>query len=193
MSWENIGKLSYQFALSIIEWGFKICALIAATLALATNGSFGNKIAKGFGSLPEGIREIFAFSSSFWEMSWVAREYHQIGGAEFQQAYGMAPLNQLITSLSGYFTFFHTIFSNLSESPFISIVAALIVFFCFYILARIIRFARQRGKGSYLNRMEQQLGDRVFNRRERLKEKVREFTQRRAAQKRMGQSSPELT
>lgn len=193
MDLEKVGKISYQFALSVIEWGFKICAIVAGMIALAANGSIGNKIAAGFSSLPEGIRALCAFPASFRKMSWTAREYQEMGGVQFEQAYGTTPLNQLIHSLSGHFTFFHDISNNLAQAPFVSFIAALSAFICFYMLARIIRFARQRGKGSYLSQIELELGDRVFNRRERLKEKVQEFAKRQKAPKRMGQSSPKLT
>lgn len=193
MNWEKVGKASYQFSLSVIEWGFKLCALVAGMLALAANGSFGNKVGTAFGSLPEGLRQLFTFPSAFNKMSWTAREYHQMGEGRFREAYGMMPVDQLIGSLSGYFSFFHEISVSLSRAPLMSVTAALMAFLSFYVLGRIIRFARQRGQGSYLCRLEQQLGDQVFNRRERLKEKVREFTQRKTAQKKLEKSSPKTS
>lgn len=194
MNWEKVGKISYQFGLSLIEWGFKLCALVAGMLSLATQGSFGKKLAAGFGSLSDGLRQLFVIPSTFKEISWATREYHRLGHAEFQSTYGMASLDQLIGSLNSFFTFFHQISVNLSQNPLISIMAALLVFIAFYLLGRVIRFARQRGRGSYLCRLEQRLGDRVFNREaSRIKERVRDFSKRHSADKSMGRSSPKLT
>lgn len=195
MNWEKVGKISFQFALSAIEWGFKICAFVAGTLALsAPKQSFGSKVGIGFGSLSQGLREFFSIPATFKEISWTVREYHQMGAADFQEAYGMAPMDQLFGSLNSLFSLTNQISVNLYLTPFASIFATLLVFASFYVLGRVIRFARQRGRGSYLCRQEQRLGDWVFNRGDsETKEKAPKTSNRRVTNKGFGRSSPKLT
>lgn len=186
MDWAQIGKICYQFTLSLIEWGLKICAFVAGLLTLGAQGSFGVKFGTGFGSLSSSLRQLFEAPITFKEISWAAREYHHVGHAEFQEAYGLAPIDQLVASLNGFFGFFNQISTNLSQDPFVSIVAAVLVFLSFYLLARIIRFARQRGQGSLMCRLEQRLGDRVFNRvTPDLSTKIRSASKRNAAEKKI--------
>ena len=191
MDWAQIGKICYQFTLSLIEWGLKICAFVAGLLTLGAQGPFGVKIGTGFSSLSSSLRQLFEAPVTFKEISWAAREYHQAGHAEFQEAYGLAPIDQLVASLNGFFGFFNQISTNLSQDPFVSIAATLLVFLSFYLLARILRFARQRGRSSWLCRMEQRLGDRVFNRSTHdLSTKIRKAKKRESVKKKVKKSPP---
>lgn len=194
MDWERVGKIGYQFALTVIEWGFKLCAFVAGWLALGASGSFGQKLWVGFGSLSDCLRQLFAFPATFNEISWVAREYHQIGGAEFQEIYGLTPIDQFVNTLSGVFIFFHQVSINLSEAPFLTIIAGFLVFSTFYLLSRIIRFARQKGRGSWLCRFEQRLGDRVFGRgSSAIANRAKNASKPRSVDRPMKKSSPKLT
>lgn len=163
MNWERVGKISYQFVLILIEWGLKLCAIVAAVMALGSKGSFGTKLSSGFGSLSYGLRNLFDAPAKFNEISWAARKYHEMGYVEFQESYGMAPIDQLTSSLNSFFVFGHQIMNNLSQSPLVSIIASFLVFVSFYLSSRIIRFARQKGRSSLLCRFEQKLGDQIFD------------------------------
>jgi hypothetical protein len=194
MKWERIGKISYQFVLILIEWGFKLCAIVAAGMALSSKGSFGTKLSAGFGSLSYGLRQLVEAPAEFNEISWAARKYREIGHAEFQESYGMAPIDQLVSSLNSFFVFVYQISSNLSQSPFVSIIAAVLVFISFYFLSRIIRFTRQKGQGSLLYRFEQRLGDQIFNSQGSVAKKgIRNGTGRDSVAVNKQQSSTKLT
>ncbi len=191
MDWAQIGKISYQFLLSVIEWGLKICAFVAGLLALGAKGSFGVKFATGYGALSSTLRQLFEIPVTFKEISWAAREYQQVGRAEFQEVYGLAPIDQLVASLNGFFGFFNQISTNLSQETFISLAVTLLVFLSFYLLARVLRFARQRGRGSWFCRMEQRLGDRVFNRVvPDLPTKIRKASKQKSVKKKVEKSPP---
>ena len=167
IDWEKILNASYHFLLTTTEWGFKVCAVVAGWLTLGATGSFGSKMETGFGSLSQGLRRMMELPARFGDIGWTAREYQQMGAAEFREAYGMAPVNELMTFLSGIFSYFGQISANLVNAPLTSLTATLLVFLSFYLLGRIIRFARQQGRGSFLTQLEQKLGDRVFNRMEK--------------------------
>lgn len=164
MDWKIVGKICYQTGLFIIEWGFKLCALVAGWLTLGAQGSFGMKLATGFGSLSTGLRRLFELPVLIKEMSWAVREYQRIGLAEFQETYGLLPIEQVLGSLSGIFTYVRQISINFSDDPLSTLTATLLVFSAFYVLGRIIRFARQRGRGAFMDRIERRIGDKVFNR-----------------------------
>jgi len=193
IDWEDIGKVAYQLVLVTIEWGLKICAVVAGWLALGAQGSFETKLGVGFGSLPQGLRQFFEIPALINKIGWTAHEYQLLGQSEFQEAYGWTPINQMMASLNSGTSVLNQISVNLSRVPFITLTASLIVFISFYLLARIIRFYRQKGQASIVCRWEQKLGDRVFKRNlPNIKEKVRQSGQR-SADKGIRQSSPKFT
>lgn len=164
MTWEQAGKMAYQAGLALVEWGLKICALVAGMMTLATKGSLGMRITAGFGSLSHGLRRLFDAPELIGRISWTAREYNRIGRTRFQEAYGLAPVDRLMAAVNDFCSFTHQMSRNLFQHPLISLVAVLLVFGSYYLLGRVIQFARQRGRQSWLCRLEQRLGDRVFNR-----------------------------
>ncbi|HKK47092.1 MAG TPA: hypothetical protein VJ964_16310 [Balneolaceae bacterium] len=178
MNWEKVGKLSYQFLLYVIEWGFKICALVAGWFALAASGSLGMRIGSGFASLSFGLRHLFEFPAELKRMIYLVSDYNQMNRELFRETYGAKAVNQFMASLNDGITFLHRITQNLYQHPFASLTAGLVVFVTFYLLARIIRFARQKGRGSWLNRWELRLGNSVFNSEEaKMTKKVSEIAQ----------------
>lgn len=194
MNWEKIGKISYQIALIVIEWGFKLCAFVATGMALSTKGPLGTKISSGFGSLSHGLRQLIEAPAEFKEISWAARKYHQVGHAEFQESYGLAPIDQLVSSLTNFFVFVDQIAGNFSQNPLVSIIAAIVVFVSLYLLAWVIRFARQKGQGSLLYRFEKRLGDRIFNRKDSItKKRIKNTAKRDSADANIQKSTSTLT
>jgi len=193
IDWEDAGKMAYQFVLVTIEWGLKICAVVAGWLALGSKGSFETKLGVGFGSSPQGLRQLFEIPSLINKIGWTAHQYQLMGQSEFQEAYGWTPVNQMMASLNNGTAVLNQISVNLSKAPFTTFGATLIVFISFYLLARIIRFSRQKGQASMVCRWEQKLGDRVFKRDlPNIKEKVNR-SGRRSADKGLRQSSPKFT
>ena len=191
MKWEKVGKIGYQTLFWMIEWGFKLCAVVAGSITLATKGTFGMKLGTGFGALSDGLRKLFSFFERFNEISWVVQEYHQIGSAEFQELHGLAPVDRLIALLNGFFVFLHQTLTNLLQQPISSITATVLVFGSFYLLARIIRFARQKGRKSWLCRFELRLGKKVFSK-DLARSKPKESNIAKNSQNSLGQSIKEF-
>ena len=123
--------MAYQFVLITIEWGLKICAVVAGWLALGAKGSFETKLGVGFGSLPQGLRQLFEVPSLINKIGWTAHEYQLMGQSQFQEAYGWTPVNQVMASLNSGTVFLNQISVNFSKTPFITFAATLIVFISF--------------------------------------------------------------
>jgi hypothetical protein len=181
MDWEKIGKLCYHFLMYLIEWGFKLCALVAGWFALVESGSFGLKIRTGFSSLSYGLRQLFKAPSEINKMIWFVRDYAHMGKGALRQTYGAHSVEQFMHTLNEGITFLYRILNNISQNPLSTLGAGLVVVGIFYLLARIIRFTRQRGQGSRIVRMERGLADRIFQTEEHQNKRTPSISERKAA------------
>lgn len=166
MDWEKLGSTGYQLLLLIIEWGFKVCAVVAGWFALAAGGSLGVRLGTGFTSISYGLRYLFELPGKIQRMSYLVSDYSRMGRDIFEQTYGNKAISRFMGSLNEWIRFLQRINNNLYRHPLLTIAATVIAFLTFYLLARIIRFARQKGRGSWLARIEIRLGNRVFDRRQ---------------------------
>ena len=151
-----------QLILIPIEFCFKLAAPLAAVISMAAQGSFGNKIVEGFQSLPEAVREIIWWFSNISEIGTIIDDYNTMTAAGFNQKYGAGAINSVMAYLNEGVAYLERVYVNLAEQPFITILAAFIVFMIFYLAARIVRFIRQQGQGSVVTKMERKMGNRVF-------------------------------
>lgn len=164
MEWEDIGKATGKLFLTVIEYSFKLCAGVAACITIGTRGSFSQKIAAGFGSLSQVLHNLVQTPSQMMEMGTIINAYHTQTAAMFTETYGVNALNGLLLRLNGTIEYLIDIYQNFSGGPLVTIAATLLVFLSFYLLAWVLRFARQKGRGSFLVRMERKLGERIFRR-----------------------------
>lgn len=148
--------------LFIVEFCFKLAASLAAFISLGASGAFGNKIIQGFQSLPEAIREIVWWIQNIPEIGQIIDDYNTMTAANFNAKYGSGAINNVMDYLNEGVAYLQHVYLNLAEQPVTTILAAVIVFLVFYILARIARFIRQEGQGSFIDRAERRAGDRVF-------------------------------
>ena len=164
MDWEDIGKAAGKFFLILIEYSFKICATAAAIITLAAPGSFSAKLSAGFGSLSMALRKLVNAPSSLMEMGRMINDYNTQAAATFNETYGAEAVSGLLYKLNAGIEYFVSVYGNITGSPFSTIFSTLLVFLAFYVLAWVLRFARQKGKGSFLVQMERALGDKIFKR-----------------------------
>lgn len=149
--------------LFIIEYCFKLAAPLAAFISMATPGGFINKIISGFESLPEAIREIIWWVKNIPEISIIIEDYNTMIAANFNQKYGAGAINSVMEYLNELVSYLQQVYANLADQPAGTILAALIVFVIFYLLARVCRFIRQRGQGSVITKFERKMGSKVFD------------------------------
>lgn len=187
MDWQPIGKAVAQFFLMLIEYSFKICAVIASFLVLGTQGSFTDKFQAGFSSLSRGIRKLIELPADITEISVLLNQYSTQTPARFAETYGADTANALLLKINGMTQYLLDISANLNRSPLVTLSAALLVFFSIYLMGWVIRFARQQGQGSLMVRMERNLGERIFGtpaprrKRKRVKRKKRASGSRKTA------------
>ncbi|SMO51959.1 hypothetical protein [Fodinibius sediminis] len=157
-------RLIANLFLFVIEYCFKLAAPLAALIATAARGGFFAKMMEGFQSLPEAVRESIWWIKNIPEVGKIVNDYNTLTAANFNQKYGSGAVNYVMDYINEGVSYFQQVYMNLSEHPLVTVIAALIVFLIFYLLARLVRFVRQEGQGSFITKFERRAGDRVFKR-----------------------------
>jgi len=147
----------------VLEIAFKIASSVAALIVLGQKGSFFEKVGAGFYSLPQAGSEFYQTVSSSGYILEVINDYNTMTAAAFNQKYGGGAVNYVMAYLNEGVAYLLNVYENMSAEPVSTLLAALLVFCILYLLARSLRFYRQRGQGSFLDRAERKAGDRVFN------------------------------
>lgn len=145
-----------------VELCLKLAAPLAAVISMAAQGNFISKIVAGFQSLPEAVREIIWWIKNIPEVGKIVDDYNTMTAAGFNQKYGAGAVNYVMDYLNHVTTYLQQVYQNLVEQPLSTVLAALIIFLLFYLLARIVRFLRQEGQGSFITKFERRAGDRIF-------------------------------
>lgn len=159
---KQTGRAVANPILWLLEIIFKITSTLAAALTLGVKGSFFKKVAGGFASLPEAGSELYQTVGSSGYIAGLINDYNTMTAAAFNQKYGSGAVNYVMNYLNDGVGYLLSVYENLSSEPVSSLLAALLVFITLYITARLFRFIRQRGQGSYLDRMERRAGERLF-------------------------------
>lgn len=148
--------------LFIFELCFKLAASLAAIIAMAAQGGVVSKVMAGFYSLPEAVREIIWWVKNIPEIGKIVNDYNTLTAANFNQKYGSGAVNYVMDYLNEAVNYLQQVYLNISGQPLATVLAAVIVFLIFYLVARIARFVRQEGQGSFVTRFERRTGHRVF-------------------------------
>jgi len=155
-----------QVLLFLVEFCLKIAASLGAVISLAARGGLFAKILTGFRSLPDAVREIVWWIRNIADVGVIVNDYNTLTAANFNQKYGAGAINYVMDYLNEGVSYVQKVYLNLSDQPVTTILAALVVFLIFYLLARLVRFFRQEGQGSIVTRLERRAGDRVFRKEE---------------------------
>lgn len=168
INWERIGKIAGKFFLVFLEYCIKLSAFVVTAVVLATNGSFGTKLGTGFSSISPSLRKLFEAPGEISEAASVIHEYNALGPAAFNEQYGVEAINSVMAYLDGGIVYLQTVMSNFGSQPFATFFAAILSFWSLYLISLVLRFARQKGQGSYFNKLERKLSDRIFETSRRL-------------------------
>lgn len=131
-------------------------------MVLAAPGSFFSKIAAGFGSVIVALQKLTNWPEQIRYFSTLVEDYNSMTAAKFHQTYGGDAINRFMESLNESVSYLQLVYQNITHQPIATLLATLIAFGTFYLGARLVRFVRQRGQGSYLTRKEREIGQRVF-------------------------------
>ena len=156
-----ISLAAYPF-LFLLEYILKFTAGVTGVVVLGAPGSFFGKLGTGFTSITEVFYRITSWPDQAVYLGNVIRDYNSLTASTFNQKYGGDAINQLMEYLNGAVAYVQSVYENIVGQPFATVSATLLVFLFFYILGRILRFIRQRGRGSYIIRKEREIGDRIF-------------------------------
>jgi predicted PurR-regulated permease PerM len=155
-------RILKQLILFIIEICLKVAAPLAAIISMAASGGFISKVVAGFQSLPEAVREIVWWIKNIPEVGKIVDDYNTMTAATFNQTYGAGAVNYVMDYLNEALTYLQQVYRNLVEQPVSTVLAALLVFLLFYLMARVVRFVRQEGQGSLVTKFERRTGNRIF-------------------------------
>ncbi|MGM0588012.1 MAG: hypothetical protein ACQETE_06350 [Bacteroidota bacterium] len=161
----NTSKLSRFITfplLFVLEYLFKICSGVVAAIVLGARGSFFDKLGTGFGSLGNVIYKLLDWPERLEYFGAVINDYHTLTASRFHQQYGGQALDGLMDYLNEAVTYAQMVGQNLTQQPLGTLLATALAFLTFYFCARMCRFVRQRGTGSYLVRKEREWGARIF-------------------------------
>jgi predicted PurR-regulated permease PerM len=160
---KKTGKAGSNLLLWIIEMALKILAPVAAAISLGERGSFLSKIGTGLATLPEKIRELVQTLDGTEYVTQIINDYNSLTAAAFNEKYGGDAINYVMQYLNEGVAYLQNVYKNLSDDPVSTVLATLLVFMLLYLLSRLMRFVRQRGQGSVIDRMERKAGDKFFS------------------------------
>ncbi len=159
---KQTGRAVANPVLWLLELIFKVTSSVAALITLGQKGSFFEKVGAGFSSLPQAGNEFYETVSSSEYILGVINDYNTMTAAAFNQKYGGGAVNYVMTYLNDGVAYLLNVYENMSAEPVATLLAALVVFCILYLLARSLRFYRQRGQGSFIDRAERKAGAKVF-------------------------------
>ena len=159
---QTAGRATSSALLWTLEIAFKITAPVAAAISLGTQGGFFDKVGSGFASLPQTIRELLVTLGSSDYVSQIINDYNSLTAAAFNEKYGGGAIQYVMQYLNNGVVYLQKVYQNLTTETISTVIATLLVFVVLYLISRSVRFVRQRGQGSVVDRMERKAGDKIF-------------------------------
>lgn len=174
INWERIGRIAGKCFLFFLEYCIKLSAFVVTAVVLAAEGSFGTKLGTGFSSISPSLRSLFEAPGEIAEAAATIHDYNTMTEAAFNVQYGADAIHGVLSYLDGGIVYVQTVMSNFGSQPFATFFAAIISFWSLYMISLILRFARQKGQGSYFNKLERKLSDRIYETSRRLTKPIPE-------------------
>lgn len=162
MYWDEVAIKFGRSMLWLLEFIFKLFAFLTGVVILGTAGSFSTKLSTGFSSLTSSLRTLTELPAKISETIIVIADYNTVAESEFTRLHGEQAVAELMAGFNTIAEYALQFYRNLAYSPFETIGAVIIGFISYYLLARILRFYRIKGKDSFLVRMEKKLAEKVF-------------------------------
>lgn len=174
INWERIGRIAGKSFLFFLEYCIKLSAFVVTAVVLSAKGSFGSKLGTGFSSISPSLRSLFEAPGEIVGVAATIHDYNTMTEAAFNVQYGASAIHNVLAYLDGGIVYVNTVMSNFGSQPFATFFAALISFWSLYMISLVLRFARQKGQGSYFNKLERKLSDRIYETSRRLTKPVPE-------------------
>lgn len=174
INWERIGRIAGKSFLFFLEYCIKLSAFVVTAVVLSAKGSFGTKLGTGFSSISPSLRSLFEAPGEIVGAAATIHDYNTMTEAAFNVQYGANAIHNVLAYLDGGIVYVNTVMSNFGSQPFATFFAAIISFWSLYMISLVLRFARQKGQGSYFNKLERKLSDRIYETSRRLTKPVPE-------------------
>jgi hypothetical protein len=158
IDWERVAEMTGKSFLFILEFFSKVSAILIAGVVLAAQGSFGAKLGTGFSSLSVSLRKLFQAPSEISGAATSISQYNSMPAdvQSIEAAHGV------LVWLNSSVQYIDAVSQNLSSQFFVTVTAAMIAYISVYLVSVVLRFYRQKGEGSWLNKLERDLGQRIF-------------------------------
>jgi hypothetical protein len=150
-----------------IEYAMKATAATAGLLSLGAEGGLVGKTLAGYRSIPATIGELRHLPGKLTRVTELVNDYNTQTAREFTTTYGGDVIQMISDNLNGLINYGTQVAENFQTAPLTTLSAAGIAFLGAYGFGRATRFWRQKGQGSFVQKFERDLGDRVFTERPR--------------------------
>jgi len=141
------------------EYITRLTALPAGLLAAGSKGNALEKAVAGTQKLVTVPGEICKSAQNFYGVS---TDFDTLTAKAFTMKYGTDVANTLIVNAQGAIDYVKQFGENISENPIETFTAAGIAAGTIYAISRTIKFVRQKGRGSILDRFERKMGTKVW-------------------------------
>lgn len=154
-----MSKILRNTALIVPEYTAKISAIPAGILALGaqSQGVFG-KIAEGY---KEVITLPYDISSNVSQLSRIMNDSNLLSANEFMKKYGSVGFDAAIGQLTGALNYINQLKENATENPIETVVAGTLTAGSLWLASRALRFIRQKGQGSLVDKLERKLAGKL--------------------------------
>ena len=147
-------------ALIVPEYAFKMASIPAGFLAAGAKGNLAGKVASGYSELVTLPHNLYANTA---QVTNIAHDYaSNMGVRNFADKYGGQAADVLLKCVNGGVEYLQQLKDNLTDHPFQTLAAAAITAGTLYAVGRGLRFFRQKGRGSLLDKIERNCGEKVW-------------------------------
>lgn len=162
VDWERLAELSGKLFILFLEYCIKLSAVLVTGVVLAAEGTFWVKLGTGFSSVSSSLRKLFGVPSELGSAYNLVYDYNSLSANMFYMQHGNDAIESFMAYLNGGVAYLQTVNYNFGSQPFATFFAAVFAFFTLYLTSQVLRFYRQKGEGSYFNKMERKLGEYIF-------------------------------
>ena len=152
-------KVLRNGGLGVAEHAGKAASIPGGVIAAGSEGNIAEKVSEGYQKIATSIPDAFSKAKYFTE---AAYDFTNSTASEFTNKYG----GEVFNALQEGFGNFGEYVENFADQPIESVAAGAIAGASMYAMGRLAKFARQKGKGSWLDNLERKAGDKIWNEKE---------------------------
>jgi hypothetical protein len=146
------------------EYVLKIAAIPGTLTAIGSQGGLGMKTLKGIVNMPATVMNtIDNIRFLTTDLAKINDAYNTMPAAKFVNTYGADAMTQVKKGVAETIQWGENTYRNFAEQPLETLAAGLLTAGIFYGAGRAVRFWRQKGQGSFLDKTERKIGRRFWS------------------------------